>query len=66
MGSYYSPDPSPPGNVSGEVTIAVPSPIAVAGRFAHLVGVCRWAQAIDISNPDAPLLVGEDRCPVRR
>jgi hypothetical protein len=44
--------------VRDEVTIAVASPIAVAGRFAYLVEFAAGLQAIDISNPDAPLLVG--------
>jgi parallel beta-helix repeat protein len=44
--------------VRDEVPIAVASPIAVAGRFAYLVESAAGLQAIDISNPDAPLLVG--------
>jgi hypothetical protein len=44
--------------VRDEVPIAVVSPIAVAGRFAYLVESAAGLQAIDISNPDAPLLVG--------
>jgi hypothetical protein len=44
--------------VRDEVPIAVPSPIAVAGRFAYLVEFAAGLQVIDISNPDAPLLVG--------
>jgi nitrous oxidase accessory protein NosD len=44
--------------VRDEVPIAVFSPIVVAGRFAYLGESAAGLQAIDISDSDAPLLVG--------